>query len=235
MTTSTPTGMLGRRVVLVDGARTPFGRAKPDGLYGATRADDLLVTLVRELMRRHPEVSPERIGEVAMAATTQSGDQGLTLGRTVALLAGLGQEVPGYAVDRMCSGAMTATTQVAAQIAVGAIDIALAGGVEHMGRHPLGDGADPNPRFLTERLVDSDALVMGATAENLHDRYPALTRERADAYGVRSQERYAAALAAGRIDADLVPVAVRGEDGAWVWPRPMSCPGPRPRWRASPT
>ncbi|PFG19564.1 acetyl-CoA acyltransferase [Serinibacter salmoneus] len=215
MTTSTTTGMLGRRVVLVDGARTPFGRARPDGLYGATRADDLLVTLVRELMRRHPEVSPDRIGEVAMAATTQSGDQGLTLGRTVALLAGLGQEVPGYAVDRMCSGAMTATTQVAAQIAVGAIDIALAGGVEHMGRHPLGDGADPNPRFMTERLVDSDALVMGATAENLHDRYPALTRERADAYGVRSQQRYAAALAAGRIDADLVPVAVRGEDGAW--------------------
>lgn len=209
-----PAGLLGRSVVLVDGARTPFGRARPDGLYAHTRADDLLVVLVRELVRRH-DLPRERIGEVALAATTQAGDQGLTLGRTVALLSGLGQQVPGYAVDRMCAGAMTALTQVSAQIAVGAVDLAIAGGVEHMGRHPLGAGADPNPRFLTERLVSSDALVMGATAENLHDGDHLLTRERADAYAVQSQERYARALASGGIDADLVPVAVRDPERGW--------------------
>lgn len=206
-------GLLGRSVVLVDGVRTPFGRARPDGLYAGTRADDLAVACVRELLRRHPELPHERVGEVAMAATTQAGDQGLTLGRTVAILSGLPQEVPGYAVDRMCAGALTATTQVASQIAVGAIDVAIAGGVEHMGRHPLGAGADPNPRFVAERLVAPDALVMGATAENLHDADPRLTRERADAYGVASQARYAEALAAGRIDADLVPVSVRDSRG----------------------
>lgn len=217
MTSSPPMrrGLLGRRVVLVDGVRTPFGRARDDGLYAGTRADDLAVACVRELLRRNPNLPPERVGEVAIAATTQQGDQGLTLGRTVAMLAGLPQEVPGYAVDRMCAGALTATTQVAAEIAVGAVDVAIAGGVEHMGRHPLGGGADPNPRFVAEGIVDSDALVMGATAENLHDGDARLTRERADRYGVTSQERYAAALAAGRIDRDLVAVGIR-DQGAWT-------------------
>lgn len=207
--------LLGRSVVFVDGARTPFGRARPDGLYASSRSDDLAVVLVRELMRRNPDLPGELVGEVAMAATSQVGDQGLTLGRTVALLSGLPQQVPGYAIDRMCAGAMTATTQVAAQIAVGAIDVAIAGGVEHMGRHPLGAGADPNPRFLAEKLVDPEALVMGATAENLHDRFPALTKARADAYGVASQARYEAARSAGRIEQDLVPVAIRTAESGW--------------------
>lgn len=207
--------LLGRSVVFVDGARTPFGRARPDGLYASSRSDDLVVVLVRELMRRNPDLPGELVGEVAMAATSQVGDQGLTLGRTVALLSGLPQQVPGYAIDRMCAGAMTATTQVAAQIAVGAIDVAIAGGVEHMGRHPLGAGADPNPRFLAEKLVDPEALVMGATAENLHDRFPALTKARADAYGVASQARYEAARSAGRIEQDLVPVAIRTAESGW--------------------
>ncbi|MGC0142476.1 MULTISPECIES: thiolase family protein [unclassified Pseudactinotalea] len=205
----------GRDVVLVDAARSPFGRAREDGLYAHTRADDLAVAVVRDLLRRNAELPPERLGEVAFAATTQSGDQGLTLGRTVGLLAGLPQHVPGYAIDRMCAGAMTAVTQVAASIAVGAIDAALAGGVEHMGRHPLGGDADPNPRFMTERLVSSDALVMGATAENLHDRYPELTRERADAYGAASQAKYAQALADGHIGADLVPIGIPDPERGW--------------------
>ncbi|MBB2922010.1 thiolase family protein [Cellulomonas cellasea] len=204
-----------RPVVFVEGVRTPFGRARPDGLYAHTRADDLAVKTVRELLRRHPELPPERIDEVAVAATTQSGDQGLTLGRTVGVLSGLPETVPGYAIDRMCAGAMTAVTTVASGIGVGGLDVALAGGVEHMGRHPMGFDADPNPRFVAERLVAADALNMGNTAENLHDRFPELTRERADAYGVASQEKYAAALAAGQIDPDLVYVATRDPERGW--------------------
>ena len=173
------------------------------------------VKTVRELLRRHPELPPERIDEVAIAATTQQGDQGLTLGRTVGVLAGLPRSVPGYAIDRMCAGAMTAVTNTAAAIGFGAQDVALAGGVEHMGHHPMGFDADPNPRFLSERLVANDALNMGVTAENLHDKFPALTRERADAYGVASQDKYAAALAAGKIDPDLVPVALRDPENGW--------------------
>ncbi|AEE46254.1 thiolase family protein [Cellulomonas fimi] len=215
MPTASARPPVARRVVFVDGVRTPFGRARKDGLYAHTRADDLVVKTVRELLRRHPDLSPERVDEVAIAATTQQGDQGLTLGRTVGVLAGLPRTVPGYAVDRMCAGAMTAVTNVAATIGVGAQDVAIAGGVEHMGHHPMGFEADPNPRFLSERLVAPDALNMGVTAENLHDRFPALTRERADAYGVASQAKYAAALAAGRIDPDLVPVALRDPERGW--------------------
>ena len=124
-------------------------------MYAETRADDLVVNCIRELLRRHPELPPERIDEVAIAATTQIGDQGLTIGRTAAMLAGLPRTVPGYAIDRMCAGAMTAVTTVASGIAVGAYDVAIAGGVEHMGRHPMGEGVDPNPRFVAERLVDA--------------------------------------------------------------------------------
>ncbi len=204
-----------REVVFVDGARTPFGRAGPAGLYAETRADDMIVRVIRELLRRHPELPPDRVDEVAVAATTQTGDQGLTIGRTAALLAGLPASVPGYAVDRMCAGAMTAVTTVASGIAVGAYDVAIAGGVEHMGHHPMGDGVDPNPRFLAERLVDPSALVMGQTAENLHDRVPGITRERADRFAAASQAKLAKAYADGRIQPDLVPVAVRSAGLGW--------------------
>ena len=104
-----------REVVFVDGVRTPFGKAK--GQYAETRADDLVIKCIRELMRRNPGLPPERVDEVAIAATTQIGDQGLTIGRTAALLSGLPQSVPGYAIDRMCAGAMTAVTTTAGGIA----------------------------------------------------------------------------------------------------------------------
>ncbi|BDZ43394.1 hypothetical protein GCM10025865_26930 [Paraoerskovia sediminicola] len=195
--------------------RTPFGKARPDGLFAETRADDMAVKTVRELLRRNPALPPERVDELALAATTQTGDQGLTLGRSVAVLAGLPKSTPGYSIDRMCAGAMTAVTNTASAIMVGAQDVAIAGGVEHMGHHPMGEGTDPNPRFVSEKLVDSSALVMGSTAENLHDRYPHLTKERADTFGVASQDKYAKALANGDIDPMIVPVAVRSTELGW--------------------
>ena len=152
---------------------------------------------------------------MAIAATTQTGDQGLTIGRTAALLAGLPRSVPGFAIDRMCAGAMTAVTTVASGIAVGAYDVAVAGGVEHMGRHPMGQGIDPNPRIVAEKLVDQSALVMGATAENLHDRFPEITRERADAFAVLSQERVQQAYVDGVIQESLVTVATRSTELGW--------------------
>jgi len=202
-------------VVFVDGVRTPFGKAGPKGIYADTRADDLIIRCIRELIARHPELPPERVDEVAVAATTQIGDQGLTLGRIAALLSGLPKSVPGYSIDRMCAGAMTAVTTVAGGIAFGAYDVAIAGGVEHMGRHPMGEGVDPNPRIIAEKLVDPSALVMGQTAENVHDRFPRLTKERCDAYALGSQQKYAKAIADGKIQQDLVPMATRSKDKGW--------------------
>ncbi|QPZ40031.1 thiolase family protein [Paramicrobacterium chengjingii] len=200
-------------VYFIDGVRTPFGRAGEKGMYWQTRADDLAVKAMIGLLERNPDVPKDRIDEVAIAATTQQGDQGLTLGRTTALLAGLPQSVPGYAIDRMCAGAMTAVTAVGGGVAFGAYDLAIAGGVEHMGRHPLGIGADPNPRFLAEKLVSADALDMGKTAERIHDRFPHLTKERADQFGMLSQHKVAAAYENGKLQPDLIPVATRSDSG----------------------
>jgi len=202
-----------REVVFVDGVRTAFGRAGPKGLFWRTRADDMAVKVVRELLRRNPELPPERIGDVILAATAQVGDQGLTLGRDVALLAGIPQSVPGFALDRMCAGAVTAVTSGAGEIAMGAADVVVAGGVEHMGHHPMGAEVDFNPRFVAERLVDTSAVTMGATAENLHDRFPQLTKEDADQFAVESQTRAAAAWQNGVMHETVVPMSVFTDEG----------------------
>ncbi len=202
-----------REVVYVDGVRTAFGRAGPKGFFWKTRADDMGAKVVRELLRRNPSLPPERIDDVVYAATAQVGDQGLTLGRDVGLLAGLPESVPGYSIDRMCAGALTAVTSGAGQIAYGAADVVIAGGVEHMGHHPMGEEVDFNPRFLTERLVDDSAVSMGSTAENLHDRFPQLTKEDADAFAVRSQQRASAAWDNGVMRETVVPMSVFTDDG----------------------
>ncbi len=204
---------MAREVVFVDGVRTAFGRAGEKGIFWRTRADDMAVKVVRELLRRNPQLPPERIGDVILAATAQVGDQGLTLGRDVALLAGIPQTVPGFAVDRMCAGALTAVTAGAGEITWGAADVVIAGGVEHMGHHPMGADVDFNPRFVAERLVDASAVTMGATAENLHDRFPHLDRDAADRFAVRSQQRAAAAWEDGVMRETVVPMSVFTDDG----------------------
>jgi acetyl-CoA acyltransferase len=202
-------------VYFVDGMRTPFGRAGEKGVYANTRADDLVVKAIIGLLERNADVPKDRIDDVAIAATSQTGDQGLTLGRTAAILAGLPMTVPGLAIDRMCAGAMTSVTTMGASIGFGMYDLALAGGVEHMGRHPIGANSDPNPRFVAEKLVDPGALNMGVTAERIHDRFPHLTKERADRFGMRSQQKVQGAYDAGKIQPDLVSVAVKDAEGAW--------------------
>jgi len=200
-------------VVLVDAVRTPFGKA--GSLYAETRADDIMVRCLRGLLERNPNVPADQIDDVAIAAATQTGDQGMNIGRSAAILAGIPKTVPGYSIDRWCAGALTAVTTIAGGINMGAYELAIAGGVEHMGNHPMGDGMDPNPRYLAEKLVDTDALQMGATAERLHDKFPHLTKERADNYALASQQKTAAAYAANKIQPDLIPVAVRTAELGW--------------------
>jgi acetyl-CoA acyltransferase len=205
---------MSRTVVLVDAVRTPFGKA--GGMYAGTRADDLLVRAIRGLLERNPKIDPAAIEDVAIAAATQTGDQGMNIGRSAALLSGLPNTVPGYSVDRWCAGALTAVTTIAGAIAMGTNEIAIAGGVEHMGNHPMGEGMDPNPRYLAERIVEQDALAMGATAERLHDRFPQLTKERADRYAMNSQMKTAKAYAEGKIQRDLIPTAARSAELGWT-------------------
>jgi acetyl-CoA acyltransferase len=205
---------MSRTVVLVDAVRTPFGKA--GGMYAGTRADDLMVRAIRGLLERNPKVDPAAIEDVAIAAATQTGDQGMNIGRSAALLSGLPNTVPGYSIDRWCAGALTAVTTIAGAIAMGTNEIAIAGGVEHMGNHPMGELMDPNPRYLAERIVEQDALAMGATAERLHDRFPQLTKERADRYAMNSQLKTAKAYADGKIQRDLIPTAARSAELGWT-------------------
>jgi acetyl-CoA acyltransferase len=173
----------------------------------------MAVQTVRALLERNPSVDPGEVDDVIFAATAQVGDQGLTLGRSVGVLAGLPKKVPGYAVDRMCAGALTAVVNAANAIRVGSQDLVLAGGVEHMGRHPMAAEVDPNPRFLSEGLVDPSALVMGSTAENIHDDLPSISRERADRYALLSQERTAKAQAEGFFASHVVRMSVWSDAG----------------------
>jgi acetyl-CoA acyltransferase len=200
-------------VVLVDAVRTPFGKA--GSLYAQTRADDIMVRCIRGLLERNPNLPLDQIDDVAIAAATQTGDQGMNIGRSVSILAGIPKSVPGYSIDRWCAGALTAVTTIAGGINMGAYDLAIAGGVEHMGNHPMSDGIDPNPRYLAEKIVDTDALQMGMTAERLHDKFPQLTKERADKYALASQQKTAAAYAANKIQPDLIPVATRNIELGW--------------------
>lgn len=207
--------MKARKVVLVDAIRTAFGRAGEKGMFWHTRADDMVVKVIRELMRRNPQVKPEMVEENAWGVFCQEGDQGLTLGRTSVILAGLPDSCAGFSIDRMCAGGMSALTAAAGEIALGACDVAIAGGVEHMGHHPMGATADPNPRFLTDKLVDESAMSMGMTAENLHDMFPEITKEMTDEYSLLCQKKAAAAIQSGKIAEMIVPMTVYTKNG-WV-------------------
>jgi acetyl-CoA acyltransferase len=193
-------------VFYIDGMRSPFGRAGAKGVYRDMRADDIATHTLRGLLSRNPSIPLAEIDDVAIAATTQEGDQGLTLGRTVALAAGLPQSVPGFAIDRMCAGGMTSMTTLGSGIGWGQIDVAIAGGVEHMGYHPMQFASKANPAMIAAGLLTEESLAMGFTAEILHDNFPAITKDRTDAYAEQSQRRAAAAYEAGLIQPDLVVI-----------------------------
>ena len=193
-------------VYFIDGVRSAFGRAGQKGIFRDTRADDLAAETLRGLLSRNGVVPLDAIDDVAVAATTQEGDQGLTLGRSVSLLAGLPHSVPGFAIERMCAGGLTSMTTLGSEIAFGQIQLAIAGGVEHMGRHPMDFAAKANPALVEMGVWTEDALFMGRTAENLHDRFPTITKERADSFALQSQQRANSASVAGQFAHDIVSI-----------------------------
>lgn len=203
---------MSQSVYFVDGMRSPFGRAGAKGIYRDTRADDIAAEVLKGLLSRNGSVPLSAIDDVAVAATTHEGDQGLTLGRTVGLLAGLPTTVPGFAIDRMCAGAMTSMTTLGAGIGFGQIDLAIAGGVEHMGRHPMEFDKKANPALFEMGIFTEDSLFMGRTAENLHDMLPDISKQRADEFALQSQQRAWQAYEDGGPQRDLV--TIQTEHGA---------------------
>ena len=191
-----------REVVIIDGVRTPIGRAGKDkGYYKEIRADDLAVNCVRRLIEKNPKVNPAEIEDLVFGCANQSGEQGLNVARMIGLLSGLPVEVAGTTVDRQCGSSLQAVNFAAQEIMVGAGEVAIAGGVEHMTHVPMGSGIVPNPKLLD--MFPRDMFFMGLTAERLADMYK-ITRRESDAFALRSNQR--AIAARERFKQEIVPV-----------------------------
>ncbi len=202
-------------VVVMDAVRTAFGRAGEKGIFWKTRAEDLCVPLLEALIRRNPPVTPAMVEDVIWGVTNQMKEQGGTLGRMISMLADWGWEVPGCSVDRMCAGGLTAIGFGVNYIAAGLADCVISGGVEHMGHLPMGFMRDMHPRS-EEVMGDATALSMGMTAENIHDRFPGLSREMADAYAAACQQKAGLAIKAGKMKEMIVPIEVELSDGSRI-------------------
>lgn len=209
---------------LVGGVRTPIGRY--GGALASVRPDDLAALVVRAAVER-AHVPVHAVEEVILGAANQAGEDNRNVARMAALLAGLPDEVPGITVNRLCASGMSAIAMAAQAIRAGDAELMVAGGVESMTRAPWvqakPDRAWGRPgaafdtsigwRFTNPRLAarEKATLTMPETAEEVARR-DGISREDSDAFALRSQQRAAAAIDAGRFDAEIVPVPTASEE-----------------------
>ncbi|MDQ2890712.1 MAG: thiolase family protein [Gemmatimonadota bacterium] len=213
------TGPEENRPVIVDAVRTPFGRHR--GALARVRPDDLAAIVIRALVDR-TQLDVTTISDVILGCTNQAGEDSRNVARLAALLAGLPVETPGQTVNRLCGSGMQAVASAAHAIRAGEGDCFIAGGVESMTRAPwvtlrpdepfarsIPETADSTIgwRFTNTLLPDEWTISMGETAELVAARY-GISREEQDAFALESQERTARAIAAGRLERELVPVPV---------------------------
>ena len=208
-----------------DAIRTPIGRY--GGALASVRTDDLAAIPIRALMDRNPGVDWSALDDVVYGCANQAGEDNRNVGRMALLLAGLPPEVPGATVNRLCGSSLDAVMIAARAIRAGEADLVLAGGVESMTRAPFvlakADGAFSrtakiedttigwrfvNPLMKAKYGIDS----MPETAENVAADFR-IARADQDAFALRSQERAAAAIAAGRLAQEIVPVTIPGKKG----------------------
>jgi acetyl-CoA acetyltransferase family protein len=205
-----------REAFLVGGVRTPVGRY--GGALAGVRADDLAALVVGEAVRR-AGVDPDRIDEVILGATNQAGEDNRNVARMAVLLAGLPLAISGHTVNRLCASGLTAVANAAMAVKTGEADVVVAGGVESMTRAPWVMAKPGTPwakpgevhdsalgwRFVNVRHDPEHTITLGQTAERVAA-LDGITREESDAFGLRSQERAAKAVANGAFDAEIVPV-----------------------------
>ncbi|HEX2659393.1 MAG TPA: thiolase family protein, partial [Polyangia bacterium] len=201
-----------RDVAILSAVRTPIGRA-PKGTLRNTRPDDLGALVVKEALAR-AEVAPAAIEDLVLGCAQPESEQGLNVARVIGELAGLPDEVPAMTINRFCSSGLQAASVLADRIAVGAIDAAIAGGVESMSMIPMG-GTRPslNPAVV-DKLPDV-YIPMGNTAENVARKFE-IARADQDAFALASHQKAVAAWTRGDFKAEVIPVVTRVfEDGAW--------------------
>ncbi|WP_029009024.1 3-oxoadipyl-CoA thiolase [Azospirillum halopraeferens] len=213
---------------LCDAVRTPFGRY--GGALAPVRPDDLAAVAVRALVERNPGLAGAVPDDVVLGCANQAGEDNRNVARMAALLAGLPVAVPGTTVNRLCGSGLDAVAIAARAIRAGEADLILAGGVESMTRAPFvlgkADAAFARSaevhdttigwRFVNPCMKEAYGIdSMPETAENVADDF-AVSRADQDAFALRSQQRAARAIAAGRLAREIVPVTVRGRKGDTV-------------------
>ncbi|MGF1428421.1 thiolase family protein [Kitasatospora sp. LaBMicrA B282] len=207
-----------RPVYFAAARRTPIGRLR--GALSTVRPDDLSADVLRGLLAEVPALDPARIDDVYWGAANQAGEDNRNAARMAVLLAGLPDSVPGATVNRLCASGLEAVAMAARTIAAGEADVVVAGGCESMSRAPFvlprPDEALPHTmqtydtrlgwRLTNPRMPElHGVLSMGETAEEVAARH-GITRERQDAFALRSHQRAAAARKDGHFDAELLPV-----------------------------
>ncbi len=198
-----------REVIVAQALRTPVGRAGKGG-FRQTRPDDLGVAVVRAVLAAAPRLDPARVGDLILGCAMPEAEQGMNVGRNVALLAGLPDSVPGMTVNRFCSSGLETINLGALEITAGQSDAVIAGGVESMSRVPMGGHRYlPNPELLDQ--LPGAYLSMGLTAERLAG-IDHVSREDQDRFALASHRKAVAALAAGRFREESVPVATKVAD-----------------------
>ena len=203
-----------KEAVIVAGVRTAVGKA-PRGTLRTTRPDDMAATVIEDLLRRIPELSPENIDDVILGCATPEGESGTNVARIAALRAGLPPSVPAVTVNRFCSSGSQTIAMASERIMAGMADCIIAGGTESMSMLRGNTKFRPNP-YLVEHYPDA-YLSMGLTAENVARRYN-VSRDDSDAFSYRSHQKALAAQAEGRFKDDgIVPLDVEivdvGDDG----------------------
>lgn len=191
--------------LIIDAVRSPIG-IKNGNMIGI-RADDLAAQVVKGLMGRNPNVSPDTVEDVVVGCAFPEGPQGMIIGRSVAILAGLPDEVPGKVVNRFCGSSMDALHQLSTAIEAGDIDVGIAVGVEDMFSVPMGGFA---PDFHPGLAEKEFYIGMGDTAENLANDGN-ISREDQDEFAIASHKKALKAYAEGKFDNELIPIDVYGE------------------------
>jgi acetyl-CoA acyltransferase len=204
----------GNEVVIVEAVRTPIGRGHPEkGYYKDLHASNLLARTYKELIDR-AGIDPNEVGDVVAGCVSQFGEQQLNIGRNAWLEAGLPQEVPATTVDRQCGSAQQAVNFAAALVASGVHDVAIGGGVEHMGHNSFADSAavmqEHGFAFSPELMEKYNLIPQGLSAEMIADQWE-IPRSELDEIGFRSQQLAAKATEEGRFDREMVPMQVNGD------------------------
>ena len=198
--------------VIVDAVRTPMGRSR-NGVFRNVRAEELSVALVHALLERNQALDPAEIEDVIWGCANQTLEQAVNIARGISLMAELPHQAAAQTVNRLCGSSLQAINTAAQSIMSGNGDVFLCGGVEHMGHLPMAYNADIPPEY--SRHGAKAGMSMGLTAEFLAIMHK-ISRERQDAFAIRSHQRAAQAHQDGGFASQLVPINGHDEDGMTV-------------------